>query len=406
MNSTTTQPQLGSRWWKIDFHVHTPASRDYGHGDQAVRESTCPEEILRAAMERRLDAIVVTDHNSHEWIDRLQEENRILRTKSERPGWYRDLVIFPGVEISVAGGQNRIHVLALFDPSVDGGTIAGLLGLCGVMSNYGDEQTSTTRAGMADTISHIFNSGAIPILAHVDKEKGYLHDVSCLPDGGRVFQGANHVFAAEFADLNAFDSHGSSDVKKVVKTLAKIGGSDAHLPSEIGRFSSWIKMSSPSVASMRLALQSPDWSVKNQEEDPNQEPSLVLQKLTITGMKHCGRIMDSPCEVLLNPHQTSLIGGRGSGKSTIVESLRVALSQDKALDPSLPKAQRRIDSFMERASRAGGVMLNSTKIELDLRRNDEHFKLFWSASDGSHRIQRRKGAEWIEDQGDPRCEGR
>ena len=323
-------------------------------------------------MERRLDAIVVTDHNSHEWIDRLQEENRILRTKSERPGWYRDLVIFPGVEISVAGGQNRIHVLALFDPSV------------------------------ADTISHIFNSGAIPILAHVDKEKGYLHDVSCLPDGGRVFQGANHVFAAEFADLNAFDSHGSSDVKKVVKTLAKIGGSDAHLPSEIGRFSSWIKMSSPSVASMRLALQSPDWSVKNQEEDPNQEPSLVLQKLTITGMKHCGRIMDSPCEVLLNPHQTSLIGGRGSGKSTIVESLRVALSQDKALDPSLPKAQRRIDSFMERASRAGGVMLNSTKIELDLRRNDEHFKLFWSASDGSHRIQRRKGAEWIEDQGDPR----
>lgn len=397
-----TQTTLGSKWWKIDFHVHTPASRDYGHGNQSVRESIRPEDILRAAMERQLDAIVIADHNSHEWIARLQEENRILRARRERPVWYRDLVIFPGVEISVAGGQNRIHVLALFDPGVDAGTIAGLLGKCGILGNYGDEQTTTTKAGIADTICHIVDSGAIPILAHVDKEKGYLHDVPCLPDGGRVFQGANPVFAAEFADLNAFDSHASDDVKKVVKALAKVGGSDAHRPNEIGRFSSWIKMSSPSVASMRLALQSPDWSVKNQEEDPNQEPNLVLRKLTISGMKYCGRIKDSPCTVLLNPHQTSLIGGRGSGKSTVVESLRVALSQDRALDPSLPKVQQKIDSFMERESKTEGVMLDSTKIELDLRRNDELFKLSWTANDGFHRIQRRQGREWIEDQGDPR----
>lgn len=402
MNSTTTQTQLGSRWWKIDFHVHTPASNDYGHGNQGVLKSTTPEDIIQGAMARELDAIVVTDHNSGEWVDKLQKANQALQAKRERPAWYRDLVIFPGVEVSVAGGQNRIHVLALFNPGVGGNTIAGLLGKCGISENYGDDQKTTTKTSMEDTIRHIVEFGAIPILAHADKEKGYLHGVSCLPDNGKVFHGTCRVFAAELADLHAFDTHISPDVRKVMNSLAKVGGSDAHSPNEIGKFSSWVKMSSPSVASMRLALQSPEWSVKNQDENPNQEPNLVLQKLTITGMKHCGRIMDSPCEVLLNPHQTSLIGGRGSGKSTIVESLRVALSQDKALDPSLPKAQRRIDSFMERASRAGGVMLNSTKIELDLRRNDEHFKLFWSASDGSHRIQRRNGAEWIEDQGDPR----
>ena len=46
-------------------------------------------------------------------------------------------------------------------------------------------------------------------------------------------------------------------------------------------------------------------------------------------------------------------------------------------------------------------MLASTKIELDLRRNDEHFKLSWTASDESHKIQKRQGDEWIDDQGDP-----
>lgn len=352
-------------------------------------------------MTQKLDAIVVTDHNSGIWIDRLQTENQTLQANPERPAWYRDLVIFPGVEISVAGGQNRIHVLALFDPGIGGNTIAGLLGMCGIHENYGDAQKTTTKTSMEDTIRHILESGAIPILAHVDKEKGYLHDVSCLPDNGKIFNGQCRVFAAELAELHAFDSHVSSDVRKIVNSLAKVRGSDAHSPDEIGRHSSWIKMSLPSVASMRLALQSPEWSVKNQGEDPNQEPNLVLQKLTISGMKHCGRIKGAPCEVSFNPHQTSLIGGRGSGKSTVVESLRIALSQDKSLDPSLPKVQRRIDSFMERASKKGGVMLESTKIELDLRRNDEYFKLIWTAGDESHKIQKRQDDELIADQGDP-----
>ena len=399
MSSTTFQSKFGSKWWKIDFHVHTPASGDYGHGNQTVRDTTTPEDIIKAAMSQQLDAIIVTDHNSGEWIDKLKKTNEDLQSRSERPVWYRDLVIFPGVEISVSGGQDRIHVLAVFDPIVSGNTIAGLLGRCGILGNYGNEQTTTTTTSMSDTIRHIFDAGAIPILAHVDNDKGYLHNTSSLPDGGSIFKEPYRVFAAEFADLCAFDFHPSPAVRETVKALAKVGGSDAHLPEEIGRFSSWVKMSSPSIASMRLALQSPDWSISNQGENPNREPNLALLQLTITDMKHCGRV--SPCQVWLNPHQTSLIGGRGSGKSTIVESLRIALAQNKTLDASLSRVQRRIDSFMAPASKKGGVMLGSTKVELVLRRNGEFFKLSWHSNDGIHKVSKRQDGNWIDDFGNP-----
>ena len=399
MSSSTSHPKFGSKWWKIDFHVHTPASGDYGRENQTVRTSTTPYDILQAAMSKKLDAIVVTDHNSGEWIDRLRQANKTLQEKTDRPSWYWDLTIFPGVEISVSGGHDRIHVLAVFDPSVSGNTIAGLLGRCGIVSNYGDEQTTTTLSSIAETIRHIYDFNAIPILAHVDTSKGYLHDISSLPDNGSLFQGTYRVFTAEFADLHAFDAH-PSDFKNIVDSLAKVGGSDAHLPEEIGRFSSWIKMSTPTIASMRLALQSPDWSVKNQSDDPNREPNLVLQELTITDMKHCGRIKNQPCKVLFNPHQTSLIGGRGSVKSTIVESLRIVLAQERISDVPHSKVQQRIDSFMEQSSRQKkGVMLPSTKIELILTRNGNSFKVVWNAADLSHTILKPRGSDWVEDQG-------
>ncbi len=44
---TTTMlhwPYPGARWWKFDFHTHTPASMDYGKGpDRTVQQHISPE---------------------------------------------------------------------------------------------------------------------------------------------------------------------------------------------------------------------------------------------------------------------------------------------------------------------------------------------------------------------------
>ncbi len=62
----------GARWWKFDFHTHTPASIDYGKGpDQEALRRISPQDWLLGYMRAEIDCVAVTDHNSGEWIDRL-----------------------------------------------------------------------------------------------------------------------------------------------------------------------------------------------------------------------------------------------------------------------------------------------------------------------------------------------
>ena len=55
----------GARWWKVDFHTHTPASNDYGKGPDVndIKKMT-PRDWLLQYMKKEIDCIVITDHNS------------------------------------------------------------------------------------------------------------------------------------------------------------------------------------------------------------------------------------------------------------------------------------------------------------------------------------------------------
>ena len=114
----------GARWWKFDFHTHTPASDDYGKGpDQETLRRRPPVEWVLDYMRAEVDCVAVTDHNTGGWIDRLKEEITKLE-ESAHPD-YRELHLFPGMEISVNGG---IHLLSIFDPSKTSSDLDALRG--------------------------------------------------------------------------------------------------------------------------------------------------------------------------------------------------------------------------------------------------------------------------------------
>ena len=79
----------GSKWWKFDFHTHTPKSDDYGRGDESFK-SIKLEEWLQKAMEAGLDCVVVTDHNAGGWIDELKARNKEIRARDSKPEWFRE----------------------------------------------------------------------------------------------------------------------------------------------------------------------------------------------------------------------------------------------------------------------------------------------------------------------------
>ena len=114
---------MGAKWWKFDFHTHTPASSDYGKGeDQILLKERSAREWLLDYMKKEIDCVAVTDHNTGGWINILKNELREMEI--ERPEGFRPITIFPGVEINVSGG---IHFFAIFNPSANSEDIFSLL---------------------------------------------------------------------------------------------------------------------------------------------------------------------------------------------------------------------------------------------------------------------------------------
>jgi hypothetical protein len=55
----------GARWWKFDFHAHTPESDDYGKGpNQETLKKRTPKEWVLDYMRAGVDCVAVTDHNA------------------------------------------------------------------------------------------------------------------------------------------------------------------------------------------------------------------------------------------------------------------------------------------------------------------------------------------------------
>lgn len=360
-------PFPGSKWYKFDFHTHTPASNDY------CQNNITAEEWLKKAMQTRLDCVVITDHNSGRWIDILKRKNNELYSCADKPDWYRELIIFPGVEITVTNSSNRIHLLAVFDPNYDSQNVTGVLGACGITTGYGDAQNTSTNISFVQVVQEIQKAGGIAIPAHIDGKAGLLHGVKNW--NLEIEKSLKNISAVEICDLSnveKLDDH----LKKLFDHLAKLAGSDAHTTDNIGKYFSWIKMSNPSIHSLRLALLDNKFCIKNQFDDPNCLPDIFLSKLTIKDMYHCGRGNVGEFIINFHPYFNAIIGGRGSGKSTIIESIRIVSRRDQKLAIEAPRIKEELDRFI-RLKQNKGVMLQDTELLLEIYRRGIKYKLRW-----------------------------
>lgn len=374
-----TIQDIGSRWYKFDFHTHTPASSDHKAPDETETD------WLKALMLAEVDCVALTDHVSGGWINRIKSTYDELDTSEE---WYRPLNIFPGSEITVTTGQSRVHVLALFDPSCDEATITGVLGRCGILKDHGDAEITCATESVDNVIDIVQKADGIAIPAHIDGPKGLLHNIQHWNQ--ELESWLNKIEAAECINLQFRDGV-NHQLQKTCEHLALVQGSDAHKASDLGWRTTWIKMSKPSIEGLKLALHDHVFCVDNGEENPNNLPDLYLSELHIEKMSHCGRIPGHPANFKFHPLFNAVIGGRGSGKSTIIESIRLALGKEKELE-GLDKLNTDLEEFTQ------GVTTDETKINVDLIRRDDLFRGAWRKNEPAY-IDKYTENNWIRDHG-------
>jgi len=110
---------------------------------------------------------------------------------------------------------------------------------------------------------------------------------------------------------------------------------------ELGKASTWIKWAMPTAEALRQACLAQESRVS---QGPPRLPSVVITGLSVSNSSFLG-----PFDLELNPQYNVLIGGRGTGKSTILEYLRWALCDQppSAVDEDAPNYQVRRSRLIE-----------------------------------------------------------
>lgn len=381
-SSPALDPTPGSKWWCVDFHAHTPFSTDAYKGDAAVTH----REWLLAHMKQGIDAVVISDHNGGGWIDGLKAELETLRV--EGPEDFREIALFPGVEVTTS--QN-VHLLVILDPSSHASDVSRILQVARFRDQEGRHELAA-ESGTVPFIEDIQAQGisCLVIPAHVNGAKGLLKETKRSDEaGGTEIEAAvpfdtrqktlRHplVFALECHHARSEDW----DLRNYVlgdKGFATVFGSDSHSLEEIGRRTTWVRMQSPTLDGLRVALLDGKTSVKEciqDQPDPGPNSPYFIERLVISGTKFIGR--REPQEIKLNPSFNAIIGGRGTGKSSILELVRTATKRGAAFGrEETDYARNYRELIQEITERNGGL---SPTVEVDYRQHGQTFRMRWQA---------------------------
>jgi len=395
-------PYPGGRWWKFDFHTHTPASADYGKGpNQELLRQISPDDWLLAYMRAEVDCVAVTDHNSGDWIERLIAA--LASLEADKHPDFRPLRLFPGVEITANGG---VHILAILDCSKNAADVAQLLGAVKFYGTRGASD-SAANASVIEVVEGIVHAGGIAIPAHVDGPAGAFELVK-----GNTLQpliDSPHLFAIEVCD----SSKPKPEIYRQRKLdWAEVLGSDSHHAAGAagqrfpGSHFTWVKMGSPSLEGLRLALlDGNDVSLRRSDDptagfDPFATPAHFIESVEIANARFMGR--ESPELVEFSPWFNALVGGRGTGKSTVAHFLRLAYRRETELAKlgDIESVARTFERFNHapkgRDDHGGlsGVSTTQTAVQLVLMRDGERYRLHWYQDGTGPAVEEQVGETW------------
>jgi predicted ATPase len=332
----------GARFYRCALQVNPFAYLTRHNKQTKLRtEEEYNTAIVAACKEAGIEVIGVTDHY------RVQESVSLV--KAARAA---GLFAFSGFEAVTKDG---VHFLCLFDPDKDS-VLERFIGDCGIR-----DQKALSPTGEKDSLELLDCAkrwGGICIAAHVAADQGGLL---------KKLSGQTRINVWTASDLLACALPGPIDdapegLRSILENksgdyyrsrpVAVINASDINGPEDLKKdgASCFIKMSSVSVEALRQAFLDPQSRIRL-NSDPQPEPHAEFLAVTWEG----GFLGDT--SVHLNGNLNVLVGGRGTGKSTMIESIRYALG----LDPLGEDARKAHEGVIRHVLRPG------TKVSLLVR---------------------------------------
>ncbi len=298
-----------ARFWKCALQVN-PASYIAYQGDKhKMTEEQYNQELLRIAKENDIKVFGIANHGNVDGVD-------AIRTLMNANG----IIVFPGFEIA---STEKAHFVCLFSEGTSKDQLNRYLGALGLTDPDDGVWPS--------------NFGGNDLLAKVDELGGIAYAAHCTDNSGVLKQKLVHVWqnpllkAAQIpGTLDGLKNETGNGYRQILlnKTpeykrelpIAIINTKDVATPQDLGdpKASSLIKMTNPGFDAFKLAFQDPESRVRLNSDVVEKYYSRI-ELLQVTGGYLDGLHID------FSEHLNAVIGGRGTGKSTLLECIRYAL---------------------------------------------------------------------------------
>ncbi len=351
----------GAHFYKTDLQVHTPRDTNWD-GAGAITDderATYAREFVAACRVRGLQAVAITDHHDVAFF-RYIRDAAVAETDDDGkalPASER-LVVFPGMELTLG---IPCQALLIFDadlpieflslaltalaiaPSDNTAAKAAQLKKLDIMS-FVDLYTALERQdplrGHFIVFPHV-SAGGHQSLVRKGFEKHYV-SMPCV--GGYVDgQLPTEPKAAGMRTItNGQDKNWGN------KPLGLFQTSDNRTRdfAKLGADATWVKWARPTAEALRQACLARRSRISQVEPGL---PAIRITRIEVSNSKFLG-----PFLIELNAQYNALIGGRGTGKSSILEYLRWALCDQPLATPDddLPDFQQRRVSLIDKTLRA------------------------------------------------------
>lgn len=323
----------GGHFFRADFQVHTPRDPQwsgYRPTNLAGRRQWATD-LVSAARVRGLHAIAISDHHDFANFPLVRAAAAAEVDAAGQPVPERErLVVFPALELTLEVPCQAILVLDADFPEENLRDVLTALHLPAVPDDKPKCPAAQVIPGTgdinqlhADLDEHPFLKGRYILLPNVTPgghksiiEKGYHTKYGAMRSVGGYLDGSIDVLERDRGKATILRG---GDPQWGSKSVALFQTSDTREADfgRLGTAASWIKWAKPTAEALRQACLAKESRIL--QEEPAL-PSTWISHVVVSQSKFLGRL-----DLALNPQYTALIGGRGTGKSTVLDYLRWAL---------------------------------------------------------------------------------
>ncbi|TAL36123.1 MAG: DNA repair protein [Spirochaetes bacterium] len=327
-----------AKFWKCALQVNPYDYIGYRGKSHGLTEKEYNQKLLEICKEQDIKIIGIADHGNVKAIDPI-------RTLLNR----NDVLVFPGFEIATT---EKAHFVCLFPESTPTEQLTRYLGNLDLTDP--DECVRPSKLSAEE------------LIRRVDKLEGFTYAAHATLDSGLLKQKLNHIWRLPL--LRAAQIPGKVDdlpqnflniirnmESEYIRThpIGIINSKDVAVPEDLKdpSASCLIKMTTPSFQAFKMAFLDSESRVRLNYDVRERYYS------TINSISISGGFLDG-LSIELSEHLNTVIGGRGTGKSTLLECIRYAL--DKA--PVGKEARRKHEDIIKT-----NLGLEKGRIELKIR---------------------------------------